>query len=140
MGLDKIKLLTDSLSRVEENLKEEMAILEFILEKSTDGYWDWNILTNYEYLSPKLKAQLGYLPNEMENSPKSWQTICNTDDLKKAGECIQKHLDGKTEEFSETLRFTHKKGHIITILCSGIVVSRDIDGKATRMVGTHKLI
>jgi PAS domain S-box-containing protein len=140
MSIDKIKLLTDSLTRVEENLKEEMAILEFILEKSTDGYWDWNIVTNYEYLSPKFKAQLGYTPDEMENSPRSWQSICNPDDLEKAIEHINSHLKGETSDFSETLRFTHKAGHIVTILCSGVVVSRDKDGNPLRMVGTHRLI
>ena len=140
MSIDKIKLLTDSLTRVEENLMEEMAILEFILEKSTDGYWDWNIVTNYEYLSPKFKAQLGYAPDEMENSPRSWQSICNPDDLEKASENINLHLKGETRDFSETLRFTHKDGHIVNILCSGVVVSRDKDGNPLRMVGTHRLI
>ena len=82
MTLDKIRLLTESLSRVEENLKEEMAILEFILERSTDGYWDWNIEGNYEYLSPKLKDQLGYSERELENTPDSWKKICTEDSLK----------------------------------------------------------
>ena len=140
MGLDKIKMLTETLTRVEENLKEEMSILEFILDKLTDGYWDWNVVTNYEYLSPKFKAQLGYLPDELENSPESWQRLCNPEDLERAELKVKDHLEGKTEEFSETLRFTHKEGHEVTILCNGIVVSRDSDGNPIRMVGTHRLI
>ena len=59
MSIKKIKHLTESLTRVENNLKEEKEILEFILEHTTDGYWDWDLTTNYQYLSPKLKSQLG---------------------------------------------------------------------------------
>lgn len=140
MGIDQIKMLTDTLTRVEENLKEEMAILEFILDKLTDGYWDWNMVTNYEYLSPKFKAQLGYHPNEMKNSPESWQKICHPDDLKRAELNLKNHMDGNSEEFSETLRFTHKLGHEITVLCNGIIISRDSNGNPTRMVGTHRLV
>lgn len=140
MSLNEIKTLTDTLIRVEENLKEEMAILEFILDQSTDGYWDWNIETDYEYLSPKFKAQLGYKPDEMKNSPSAWQEICNKSDLAKAGPLIESHLKGETDEFQAELRFTHKDGSEIKVLCSGKVVSRKKDGTPLRMVGTHKLI
>ena len=68
-NLDRIIALTDTLIKVEENAQKERKILEFIIEHTTDGYWDWNIMTGYEYMSPKFKAQLGYKPNEMKNSP-----------------------------------------------------------------------
>jgi len=40
MSIDKIKKLTETLNRVEDNLHEEKEVLEFILEHTTDGYWD----------------------------------------------------------------------------------------------------
>ena len=139
-NLKKLSELTHTLQRVESNLHEEKTVLEFILEQTTDGYFDWNIVTGYEYLSPKFKFQLGYLPEEMDNTPEAWQAICNKEDLDKAFITITSHLQGETESFTETLRFTHKQGHEITILCKGKVVSRDENGTPLRMIGTHTII
>lgn len=139
-NIKKIEKLTETLNRVEENLKEEYLILKFLLEHSLDGYWDWNIQTNYEYLSPKLKEQLGYKDNEMENSPESWQKICDPQDLLECYELVKNCIIGNTNSFSKVLRFTHKKGHAIKIQCRGLIVARNSFGQGERMVGTHRII
>jgi PAS domain S-box-containing protein len=139
-NLKKIAELTKTLTRVEENLTEETGILEFILEHTTDGYWDWNIETGYEYLSPKFKQQLGYAVDEMEMKPEAWMGLCLEEDLRRAGEKIEQCISGKTDEFKDTLHFTHKQGHEVVILCRGKVVSRGEEGLATRMIGTHTII
>ena len=138
MNLKKIEKLTSTLSRVEENLKEEMAILEFVLDSITDGYWDWNIETNYEYFSDKFKSQLGY--KRMKPTPESWQNICNKEDLAEAYINVEAHFRGETDEFKQILRLTHKNGHEVKIMCRGKVVSWNNDGKPTRMIGTHQLV
>ena len=138
MNLDKIEKLTNTLSRVDENLKDEMSILEFVLDSITDGYWDWNIETNYEYFSDKFKSQLGY--KRMKPSPESWQKICNPEDLTSAIKGVEDHFSGKTENFNQVLRLTHKDGHEVKVMCIGKVVNWSDDGKPLRMVGTHQLI
>lgn len=138
--IDKIRELTNTLSFVESNLKSENKILEFLLEHSLDGYWDWDIRNNYEYLSPKFKQQLGYSDDEMENSPESWMSICNVEDLDRAKSTIGLVLGGKEDEFKEELRFIHKEGYEIKILCRGIIIKRDESGNPLRMVGTHRII
>ena len=140
MTLDKIRLLTESLSRVEENLKEEMAILEFILERSTDGYWDWNIEGNYEYLSPKLKDQLGYSEKELEHTPDSWKKICTKESLKNFSNTINSVLEGKQDDFEIVLDLIHKNGETVKVLRIGRVISKTEDGAPIRVVGTHRLI
>lgn len=139
-NLSKIKELTNILEKVENNLTEEKSILEFMLEHTTDGYWDWDIVTGYEYLSPKFKNQLGYEVDEMDNKPESWQKLCNQEDLGRAFQVVESHLKGETEEFKEILRFTHKQGHEVTILCRGKVVKRGENGEPLRMIGTHTII
>ena len=138
LNLVHIEKLTNTLSRVEENLKEEMSILEFVLDSITDGYWDWNIETNYEYFSDKFKSQLGY--KRMKPTPESWQNICNKEDLEKAKTGIISHFKGKTDEFNQMLRLKHKDGHEVTVMCRGKVVNWSKDGKPLRMIGTHQLI
>lgn len=139
-NIKKLYELTNTLENVEQNLTEERDVLEFILEHTTDGYWDWNMVNNYEYLSPKFKSQLGYGVNEMENSPESWQKICNQEDLERTIVTVENHIKGETEEFKELLRFTHKEGHEVKILCRGKVVKRDEKGNPLRMIGTHTII
>jgi len=139
-NLEKISDLISSLETVEENLLEKNSILEFMLEHTTDGYWDWDVVTGEEYLSPKFKKQLGYEPDEMENKPEAWQVICNKDDLDRTFATVEDHFKGNSEEFKEVLRFTHKKGHEVKILCRGKVVKRDESGAPLRMIGTHTII
>jgi PAS domain S-box-containing protein len=139
-NLKKLYDLTETLERVESNLVEEKSILEFMLEHTTDGYWDWDIQSGYEYMSPKFKKQLGYEPDEMENKPEAWQAICNEEDLGRAFQVVESHLKGESEEFKETLRFTHKEGHEVKIICRGKVVKRSENGEPLRMIGTHTII
>lgn len=141
-NLKRITELTDTLIKVEQNLRKERSILEFVIEHTTDGYWDWNITTGYEYLSPKFKLQLGYLPSEMENDQSSWMALCDNEDLERVKVSIGTYLssESNTEIFSEILKFTHKKGHIVNIKCTGIIVDRDEKGVPTRMIGTHSVI
>jgi len=138
--LTKIKQLTDTLINVEGNLTKEKQILEFIIEHTTDGYWDWNIQTGYEFLSPKFKSQLGYTVDEMENKPESWQAICNKEDIALLWEQVQKHFSDEIPDIEGVLRFTHKEGHEIKILCRGKLVERTDDGLPLRMIGTHVII
>lgn len=139
-NLNKLRELTNSLEKVENNLKNEKAVLEFILEHTTDGYWDWDVPNGYEYLSLKFKKQLGYEPHELENKPESWQKLCNKEDLNNIYKIIDPILNGVGDEFTEKLRFTHKKGHEITILCRGKVIEREENNKPKRIIGTHTII
>ena len=118
-----------------------------VLELSTDGFWDWHVGSgkdggeDYEYLRPKLKKQLGYEDEELENKPSSWQKICDPEDMGKMFKKVQKHFESKGEHpFSCVTNYTHKNGSIVKIRCSGTVVDFNEDGEPVRMVGTHQLI
>lgn len=139
-NLEKIQDLTNTLNYIELNLKEEKNLLEFLLEHSLDGYWDWDISSGYEYLSPKFKQQLGYENDEMENKPESWMSICNPEDLENTHRIIDGVLSGKSDTFEKELRFTHKKGYEVKILCRGKLIKKSKEGVPLRMVGTHRII
>lgn len=106
-------------------------------ELSNDGFWVWFIKEDYEYLSPRFKQILGYNDDEMENHPSSWEKMVFPEDLKKMTAAIHKHFENQDIPMNEEIRYTHKKGNIVYVICRGSVISRDIDGSPLIVAGTH---
>jgi len=137
-NLNKLKVLVEELTIKDSEIFEAKELLEIILETATDGYWDWNIVTGYEYMSLTFKAQLGYTEDEMENKPESWQAIIYKEDLNVMFAEVDKHFKSKGEyQFSVKSRYTHKDGSEVKILCRGKVIEWGDNGEPLRMVGTH---
>ena len=120
------------------NLKDLELISESALESSLAGFWDWNVLTNEEYLSPRFKEMFGYKDSEMINSPESWQKIVYKSDLPLMYASLEKHIEteGKTP-FLSILRYHHKDGSTVWVRCNGKVVEWTDDGKPKRIIGCH---
>jgi PAS domain S-box-containing protein len=111
---------------------------ESALESSLAGYWDWNMLNDQEYLSPRFKEMFGYEDSEMENKPEAWQKIAFPEDLPIMFASFQKHIDSKgTIPFKSIVRYHHKNGGIIWVRCNGKVVEWTEDGRPARAVGCH---
>lgn len=137
-NIKKLRVLVDNLTIRDAETFEMVDILRLTLEHNTDGYWDWDMINDYQYLSPGLKKQLGYDVDEMENNPLSWQELIFKEDLNKMSSELQKHIDSKgVVPFRTIVRYKHKDGHIIKILCRGSVIMWSEDGQPLRMVGTH---
>ena len=112
-------------------------IIDTILEDTLAGFWDWDIENNEEYLSPQFKKMLGYEPDEMENSPDSWQKLIHPEDLIAVLKQFEEHVNSKGAiPYHNEVRYCHKSGKTIHILCKGKVVKWDGD-KPLRMIGTH---
>ena len=108
------------------------------MEQSMAGYWDWHIPKNYEYLSPGFKKMFGYEDHELENSPESWQKIIHQEDLKKVFKNFDDHVSTKGKiPYSNEVRYIHKDGSIVWVICNGKVVEWDNEGNPLRMIGFH---
>jgi hypothetical protein len=46
-----------------------------------DGWWDWHLKENYEYMSPQFWERLGYNPEDMGHTPSEWQSLVPKEDL-----------------------------------------------------------
>ena len=137
-NIQKLRNLVSELPIRDAEVFKMREILELTLELTTDGYWDWDVVNNIQYLSPAFKKQLGYEVDEMENKPESWMSLIHPDDLKLALDKFDKHANSKgTLPYRSIGRYTHKEGHEITILCRGSVIECDKNNKPIRMVGTH---
>lgn len=119
-------------------LQTAEGIRETIIDSSYDGYWDWHIQEDYEYMSPKFWQMFGYKPEEKKHHPSEWQKIIVKESLEEAIKNYQRHVDSKGKHpYLQEVKYYHKDGHIIHVLCRGKVIEWDSEGKPVRMVGTH---
>ncbi|MEN8728077.1 MAG: EAL domain-containing protein [Sulfurovum sp.] len=116
-----------------QELKERM---ELALLGSNDGIWDWNILDNTVYFSPRWKEMLGYKDEELSNEVSSWADRIHPDDVEETWADVYKNVNGETEYYENIHRLRHKDGHWVWIHDRG-KVQFDESGQAVRMIGTH---
>jgi diguanylate cyclase (GGDEF)-like protein/PAS domain S-box-containing protein len=122
--------------QIENKLKESEERLALAMLGTQDGLWDWNLLTDKVYYSPRWKSMLGYAENEIENNFSDWKRLVHPDDLDGALFNIEYFLKNKALNYTAEFRMQHKAGHYINILSRAFVVEGS-DGNVTRLVGTH---
>ncbi len=120
-------------SKLNHELKERM---ELALIGSNDGLWDWDILNNSVYFSPRWKEMLGFSDEELPNEVPSWADRIHPDDVDETWADVHKNINGETEYYENVHRLKHKDGHWVWILDRG-KVQFDENGTAIRMLGTH---
>jgi len=121
-----------------ESLRKELKLLESVLEVVLAGYWDWDIPGDREYLSPTFKRMFGYEDDELRNAPASWQQIIFAEDLLLVFAAVNQHFQSHGQvPFSQEVRYHHKNGSTVWVICSGKVIEWDADGNPSRMIGCH---
>ena len=127
--------ITDKV-RAEQGLIAEKKRYELAMEGSNDGFWDWDILTNELYLSPRWKLQLGYRDVEISNEFSSFESLIFEEDSEKVRNQVAKYLDAEIMTYDISFRMVHKDRSLRHIRARGEAL-RDGDGKPFRMAGSH---
>ncbi len=122
---------------VETALRKSEERFELAVSGTNDGLWDWNLLTNELFYSPRWKTMLGYEPHELGNDFETWVSLLHPDDLEFAQTKLTEFLNSQSTNFDLEFRMRTKQGDYRTIQSKGNL-SRDANGMPTRMVGTHR--
>jgi len=118
-------------------IKKDDTFFDFIQEGSLDGIWYRDLETFEEvWLSPRFWEILGYDPKHNKHKSAEWQEIIFKDDLNQLNGMFEKHLQDPNYIIDQIIRYRHKNGSTVWMRCRGIAI-RDVNGKATRMVGVH---
>jgi PAS domain S-box-containing protein len=129
--------LTEKLIQIENDRDKKSKDLELLIEETSDGYWDWHIPSNYEYMSPKFWTILGQDPNTKRHSPDERMKHIHPDDLKTTKKSMEDHFKSKgVSPYIQEVRYLKPDGSIVWILCKGKVIEWDGD-EPIRMVGIH---
>jgi len=111
--------------------------LALVIDGSDQGFWDWQLDSNTFTVSPRFETMLGYAPGEMTLAPEQWGKYVNDEDLLRAQESIQRHLEGKSKSHEVEFRCRTRSNEWRWILTRGSIVERDASGHPMRMAGTH---
>jgi PAS domain S-box-containing protein len=130
-----INYTLDQLQQVQQALQSSEERYALAVVGANDGIWDWDLLTNTVYFSPRWKKILGYAEAEFEQSLEAWFRHQHPQDISEFKAAIEAHLLGHTAYLEHEHRMIHKDGTERWVLCRGSVV-RDHEGTPSRMAGS----
>lgn len=121
----------------EARLRQTSNRLQYALDATSEGVWDWNVVTGQVFLSDNCTQSLGYTPQEAGNDIGFWQRIIHPEDVRRTLSDLSAHLRGETEVFESETRLRMKSGQYRDTLLQGKVVETDEHGSPLRMVGVE---
>jgi two-component system, sensor histidine kinase and response regulator len=108
--------------------------LALAFEGSGDGLWDWDLRLGTLFLSPSLKALLGYADDELQNSSDALKALIHPDDFEADAAAIEAHLADGTP-YRQEYRLRHRSGDYRWFLVRG-TATRDAEQVPVRFAGT----
>lgn len=118
----------------EELLQKSDKRFELAIRGTSDGLWDWNIVTNEVWYAPRFKEMLGYQDVEFPNRFASFETHLHPEDKQATLDAIFKHLE-KHIPYDIECRIKNKHGKYLWFRTRGIAEFSD-DGNPLRMAGS----
>jgi len=117
----------------EEALKLSQERFNLAVTGSNDGLWDWDILTDEVYYSPRFKQLLGLSEREMEGTISALMSRLHSEDKQPAEQAFEEHLQ-RAVPFDIEMRLLTKAGEYRWFRTRGRSV-RNAEGAAVRMAG-----
>jgi len=126
----------DELYNLKLKLEQKEERLNLVIKGSNDAPWDWNLMTNKLYYSPRWFEQIGFSPDEKSDDYSLWSNRIHPDDDVRVKEFLKEMLEKKMESYEYEFRLLHKNGHYVPVLSRGFI-SRDENDKPFRISGTN---
>ncbi|MBJ6799160.1 response regulator [Geomonas propionica] len=116
-----------------ERLAQNEARYSRAVRGTSDGLWDWDLVSNDYYYSPRWKELLGFADDELENRPESFFSRLHPDDLAVVQDSLCSHFLGQTP-FDLELRLRTRGEEYLRVRCRG-QAEWDGAGEPVRMSG-----
>lgn len=120
----------------ENALKEYNERYALILEASSDGWFDWDLVNNTVIYSRRWWLEFGN-DEKPENVPIDyWQSLIHPDDVGWVSEFLETILASQRETFEFTFQMKKRKGNFAHVL-SKCYIQRDASGNKIRLLGSN---
>jgi PAS domain S-box-containing protein len=124
--------------QTQEALRGERQRLAWVLEATRPGIWETNLAEHTLTVNDRWAEMLGYSLSELQPMRyETWEALVHPDDLQRADEIRDRHLEGALPYYECDIRLRHKAGHWVWINTRGRVHKRDAQDRALFMSGTH---
>ena len=100
------------------------------------GLWDWDLVEDRIYFSPRWKEMLGHADDEIGSSPSEWLSRVHPEDRERLEDALLEHVAGESAHFENEHRILHRNGTYPWMLVRGTAV-RDENGEPYRMAGSQ---
>lgn len=124
-------------AQMEQRLRESDDRLRLVLEATSDGLWDQDLVRGTVFRGENWYRMLGYEPGETADENQALEELMHPEDLPRYQSAWQSHLDGVERTFHCEYRLRNKQGEWQWVLSRGKVVQWDDRNRPARIVGTN---
>jgi PAS domain S-box-containing protein len=139
-----ITSLADSFDRMKQAIISRETSLQaseeryrYAMDATEDGLWDWDVPSGNVNYNPAYSRMLGYEPDQFPKIVQTWSDALHPDDRARVLQLNQDCIENRSPGFETECRIQTKNGDWKWIFSRGKAVSRDENGRALRMIGTH---
>ncbi|MBD3315258.1 MAG: PAS domain S-box protein, partial [Chitinivibrionales bacterium] len=125
--------------RAQKALGDQKQRLDYIIEGTDIGTWEWNILTGETTFNERWAQMVGFTLDELSPiSIQTWTNLCHPDDLAGSHNLLNECFKGEADYYECEMRMRHKNGDWIWVHQKGKVATWTAEGKPEWMFGTQQ--
>ncbi len=107
------------------------------VQGAKDAIWDWDLLSEQIYLTPRWQAMFGGEIDDGAVEPARWFDRVHPDDGPALQSALSAHIAGESPHFEHEFRMLHQRsGEYRWVIARGLAVRDAATGVATRMAGS----
>lgn len=115
----------------------EKARLASVLERSTDGVWEWDLVSGAADHSSGIWRNLGYETSTGHAERGVWMALVHPDDVDGFNRALLRHINGEEEAFEFEYRVRSKSGEWHSMVDRARIVERTPTGQPLRLLGVR---
>lgn len=133
-----IERLRYAIERAELNRQLEITKERYALavEGANDGIWDWDLVVDQIYYSPRCCSLLGLDNSQVSNHPNAWMSRIHANDREVFQQNLDDYLNHRQQQFYCEYRLLYRKECYRWILTRGVALWDDND-VPYRLAGSH---